>query len=63
MTQTRSRTFYGIGAKSTAAHAAWQLPNAVLQATTVAGAVAPSVAPQMNLAAEYHAMTTPEQPA
>jgi hypothetical protein len=35
----------GIGVKLTAAQAAWQLPKAVLQARTEAGALIPAVAP------------------
>lgn len=41
-----------VGARSVAAHAAWQVPNAALQATIDAGAEAPRVAPHVNPAAE-----------
>jgi hypothetical protein len=48
----RSETFHGVGAsKATLAQAAEQVPNALLQATIVAGAVAPTVAPHVYPAA------------
>lgn len=45
-------TFQGVGPSSTAAQAAWQAPKDALHAITVAGAVAPKVAPHVKPAAE-----------
>lgn len=42
-----SKLDHGVGARATAAQAAWQEPNAELHATTVVGAVAPAVAPHV----------------